>query len=143
MRTVTVKKLDDLDILLAEVRKEFDTCGNVVVTIAKGTNRRSLSQNASLHLYCEQIADKMNAAGYTQRQLVGSFKEGFELPTTGSMIKDIFRAVCEAMYQKKSTADLTTVEIQKVYQVVDERFGQITGCRAEWPSSEPPIEAYK
>jgi hypothetical protein len=85
----------------------------------------------------------MNDAGFTQRQLIGSFKEGFELPVTPVMIKDIFREVGNAMYKKESTTKLTTIEIQKVYQVVDQRFGEITGVREEWPSMESLSMNYK
>jgi len=122
------------------LREHFEASGGIVVIIGKLAKRRSLPQNASLHLYCEQMAAKMNDAGYTQRKLVGNFKDGFELPVECHMIKAIFREVGKAMFQKESTADLTTVEIQEVYRIVDGRFGETTGCRVEWPSKpEPPI----
>lgn len=110
-----------------------------VITISPLTKQRSLSQNASLHKYTTTIAQKMTEAGVTQKKLVGSFKAGFELPVTSHMIKDIFREVGRAMYQKESTADLTTVEISEVYKVVDMRFAEVVGVRSEWPSREPPL----
>ena len=112
-----------------------------VITISPLTKQRSLSQNASLHKYTTTIAQKMTDAGVSQKKLIGSFKDGFELPVTSHMIKDIFREVGKAMYQKESTADLTTVEISEVYKIVDMRFAEVTGVRAEWPSKNPPIGA--
>ena len=80
------------------------------------------------------MAIKMNGSGTTQRQLIGSFKDGFELPVTEHMVKDIFREVGNAMFQKKSTADLETTEMSDVYKVVDKRFGEVTGVNCEWPN---------
>lgn len=142
MKTVVVKTLDDLDPALLSARECLDKYGPFEMTfspIDKPVKRRTLPQNAALHKYCADISGKMNDAGYTQRQLVGKFKEGFELPVTMEMIKAIFREVGNAMYQKESTAELSTIEIQEVYQVVDQRLGEITGIRAEWPS----IESYR
>jgi hypothetical protein len=134
MKTIAVKTKTQLGDSFNTIREEFEKLGEIVLTIDKADKKRTLTQNASLHKYCANISEKMNEAGFTQRQLVGSFKEGFELPVTPVMIKDIFREVGNAMYKKESTTKLTTVEIQKVYQVVDQRFGEITGCRDEWPS---------
>jgi hypothetical protein len=136
---VEVSKLDDLTECLLVIRDTFDANGHLDITISVHggePKQRSLPQNASLHKYCDNLAKMMNDAGYDQKQLVGQFKDGFSLPVTMEMIKAIFRAVGEAMYKKESTKDLTTVEIQEVYRVVDNRFAEITGCRCEWPSVE-------
>jgi hypothetical protein len=134
MKTIAIKTQTQLGDSFNTIREEFEKLGEVVLTINKADKKRTLTQNASLHKYCANISEKMNDAGFTQRQLIGSFKEGFELPVTPVMIKDIFREVGNALYHKDSTARLTTIEIQKVYQVVDQRFGEITSCRCEWPS---------
>ena len=102
----------------------------------KADKKRTLPQNAALHLYCTVMAKDMTDAGFTQRKLTGAFKEGFELPVTMHMVKEIFREVGRAMFDKDSTSKLSTGEVQKVYQVIDQRFGEITGVRAEWPTSE-------
>ncbi|HAR38122.1 MAG TPA: hypothetical protein DCS09_05845 [Porphyromonadaceae bacterium] len=139
MKTVTMRTLDDLDVVAREVRECFDKNGSVEVTFCpadKPKKGRTWKQNKSLHLYCTTIAEKMNAAGITQRELVGKFRDGFELPVEMHMVKAIFREVGKALYQKESTADLETVEMIKVYEVVDQRFGEIVGIRAEWPSMD-------
>ena len=143
-KRIQVKSLDDLDKVLNVCRSYYDEKGqcNVDVFYAsedKPKKKRSISQNASLHKYCSNISTRMTDAGFTQRLLVGKFREGFELPVTQSMIKDIFREVGKAMFKKESTKDLTTIEIQRVYQVVDERFGNITGIREEWPCADSQI----
>lgn len=143
MKTVTMHTLDDLDVVAREVRQCFDKYGAVDVTFCpaeKPKKGRTWKQNKSLHLYCTTIAGLMNAAGITQRELVGKFRDGFELPVEMHMVKAIFREVGKALYKKDSTADLETVEMIKVYEVVDQRFAEITGCRAEWPSLDSQIE---
>jgi hypothetical protein len=134
MTEKTIKTPSQLGDSFNWIREEYEKHGEIVITITRPDKKRTLTQNASLHKYCANISEKMNDAGFTQRQLIGSFKEGFELPVTPVMIKDIFREVGNALYHKDSTTKLTTVEIQKVYQVVDQRFGEITSCRCEWPS---------
>ena len=140
-----IKSKSDLSQFFKDVEDALDSKGSVLAGIfdsveEKQKRQRTISQNASLHKYCSVMAGKMNDAGITQRQLVGSFKEGFELPVTDGMIKDIFREVGNALYKKKSTKDLTTVEIQKVYEITDMRFGEITGCREEWPSMDNQVK---
>ena len=125
--------IDQLDAIETRMR-ELLKSGPQRIKIIPLTKKRSLPQNASLHLYTERVATKMNEAGIMQRELVGSFKDGFELPVTGHMIKDIFREVGMAMFKKNSTADLLTTEIQEVYRVVDQRIGEITGIIVDWPS---------
>jgi hypothetical protein len=136
-KSVIIDSLDKLDIALRVARSMFDDRGPQEIIIQdyeKPDRQRTTSQNASLHKYCDTMSGKLNDAGYTQRQLVCKFKEGFELPVTMEMIKAIFREVGLAMYEKESTKKLTTTEIKEVYKVVDQRFGEITGCRSEWPS---------
>ena len=123
---------------IAETMLEMVERYPCMVTVKKRVKCRTGRQNRSMHKYFSIMAERMNDAGITQRQLIGSFKDGFELPVTEHMVKDIFREVGRAMFRRESTADLTTVEAQEVYQVVDQRFGEVTGVRAEWPSSEPP-----
>ena len=131
-----IKTLDDLDVLLREARKIIESGKIATVEIEIPAKTRTIPQNKALHLYCKQLAEKMTGAGYTQRQLIGKFKEGFELPVTEHMIKDIFREVGRAMFKEESTTGLTTVQTQKVYQIVDLRFREITGIGIEWPSKE-------
>ena len=137
MITKTLHSREDLDEMLMILRERVEV-SPVVVTVKKKVHQRTVTQNSSLHKYFSIMAEKLNDAGITQKQLVGSFKEGFELSVTSNMLKDIFREVGKAMFKRESTTGLTTTEVQKVYEVVDQRLGEVTGCRCEWPSSNPP-----
>lgn len=110
--------------------------GDVEIEVRKVNRKRTLPQNASLHLYCEQQAKALTESGYTQRKLWEVLQAGFDLPVTGYMVKQIFRNLGETMFGKKSTADLETKEMQDVYIAIDEGFSRTTGVQTEWPSKE-------
>jgi len=100
--------------------------------------QRSKKMNKSLHKWLTLLAEELNDAGFTQRELIGKFKKGFELPVTAEMLKDIFREVGKAMYHKESTADLSNIEMIEVHRVVEQRFSEITGVFVPWPCDKPP-----
>lgn len=137
IRDTEIKTIDDLDTIMLMLRAAVDEQPHIISIFpaTKHNKQRSPSQRASLEVYCKSIAKKMNDSGTSQKQLVGSFKEGFELPVSNHMIKDIFREVGKAMFKKESTADLSTTEINEVHMVVDQRFGEVAGVTAPWPSN--------
>jgi len=142
----TLNTKADVSACFCDLENRFDAGEKLTIVVISTKDKskvRTLSQNASLHKYCSDLASKMTDSGFTQKELVGSFKNGFVLPVTGEMIKAIFRTVGEAMYRKDSTAKLTTVEMQEVYRVVDMRFGEICGIRLEWPSVDSQFENFK
>lgn len=96
---------------------------------------RTRNQNKALHLYCTQLAKKLNDAGYTQERVLAEFNHSFVLPWTMEAIKALFRVCSEAMYKKTSTAKLTTTEMTVIYQAFDARIAEITeGVRIDWPT---------
>lgn len=140
-KTYIVSDREGMDGPFREIRKIVDSGKSVIITVETNIEKaRSTLQNRSLHKYCRTIACLMNESGTTQRTLIGKFKEGFELPVTMHMIKDIFREVGKAMHKKESTRKLTTSEIQEVYEVVDNRFNEITGVSSPWPSKNIMME---
>lgn len=95
--------------------------------------QRTLTQNKALHLYCAQLATALNEGGYSQENFFKECKLGFSLPWTMGSIKNIFRVCADAMYEKESTARLTTDEISEVYRAFDNRISELTGVHIEWP----------
>lgn len=95
--------------------------------------QRTGQQRKSLEVYCRQLSNKLNIAGYDQKRLIGEFKDGFNLPWTQASMKLLFREIAKAMYDVQSTSELKTEEMQKVYQVVDARISEITGVTVAWP----------
>lgn len=100
------------------------------------TQRTDL-QNRSLHRWATLMADSMNAAGFQQRAVLNELHQDFEVPWSQEAVKAIFRQVAGIMYPDvESTAELSTTQIQRVYEVVDAKLAEITGIHHEWPSTE-------
>ncbi len=102
--------------------------------------QRTDPQNRSLHKWATLMADDLNDAGMDQRVVMEQFKDGFDVPWTMEAVKHVFRTVAKAMYDVDSTAELTTKQMQSVYEVVDARLSEITGIRHEWPSEDSMIQ---
>ncbi|GEM_PF-2614705 len=60
---------------------------------------------------------------------------------TPALVKDcIWRLIQEAITNKESSAEMTTVEIQKVYKQVDRFMSESFGIHIQWPSLESMSE---
>jgi len=72
--------------------------------------------------------------------IIEQIHDNFGLPITEHFIKAIFRQTGKLMFGKESTADLTTIETQEVYKIVDSQIAGMTGCMVDWPADEPKPE---
>ena len=96
------------------------------------TNQRTLQQNRSLHLYFTMLADELNAAGYDMRR---TLKPGVDIPWTPDNVKEfLWKPLQHAYLDKESTTELTTKEIDKVYDVLNRHLGETTGVTVVFPS---------
>lgn len=97
-------------------------------------NKRTLQQNAALHLWFRQLAEALNAAGLDMR---ATLKPEISIPWTGETIKEyLWRPVQKAQLEKQSTADLTTSEIDKVWETLNKHLGEKFGVHVPFPSME-------
>ena len=97
-----------------------------------GTNQRTLQQNRSLHLYFTMLADELNQAGYDMRR---TLKPGVDIPWTSDLVKQyLWKGIQEAMLGSDSTRELTTKEIDQVYDVLNKHLGETTGVTVAFPS---------
>tara|TARA_B100000963_G_C22628321_1_gene673525 strand:- start:317 stop:721 length:405 start_codon:yes stop_codon:yes gene_type:complete len=75
---------------------------------------RTTRQNNALHAYLREIAEQMNARGMDMRQVL---KPTVEIAPTMQLIKDyMWRPIQKILTGKESTEQLTTTEVDKVYQ---------------------------
>jgi hypothetical protein len=79
------------------------------------------------------VADDMNAAGYDAHQVIS-----LPIRLTPEIVKDcIFKVIMHALYpDKTSTTELSTIEIQDVYENMNAATGQKFGISMDWPSDE-------
>lgn len=100
--------------------------------------KRTSQQNAAMHLFFTQLAEALNSAGFDMKKTI---REGIDIPWTPENIKEfLWRPVQSAYLRKKSTTELTTSEIDKVYDVVNKIIGERTGVHIPFPSIDSAID---
>lgn len=93
--------------------------------------QRTDLQNRSLHLFCKLLAEALNEAGISQRV----FLEGLEVDNTPESIKSVFKGIANAKYLKDSTTELTTKEVEEIYDEINRQSSKI-GIHIDWPTKE-------
>ena len=116
---------------MAELYKFPDGC-EVEVIVKKVVKTRTSLQNASLHKWMSLLADALNLSGQDMRKTI---RQDIDISWTEYNIKEyLFKPMMKAMYGKESTTQLSTVEIQKVYELVDKTIAERTGVTIPWPN---------
>lgn len=86
------------------------------------------------------LADELNAAGYDMKKTV---RQTMDIPWSPYNVKEfLWRPVQEAQLGKKSTTQLTTDEIDKIYDVINKAIGERTGVHVPFPSIERMMDEY-
>lgn len=103
--------------------------------------QRTLQQNKALHVLFQLLADELNNNGLDMRK---TLKPSVDIPWTGRNVKEfLWRPVQELQLNKKSTTELTTVEIDKVFDTINKHLGEQFGLHVAFPSIETLIERYE
>ena len=96
--------------------------------------QRTLKQNNALHLMFEMLAEQLNEAGLDMRK---TLKPSIDISWSKESVKDyLWRPVQEALVGKKSTTELTTKDIDKVFGTLNRHLGEKFGIELEFPSVE-------
>lgn len=96
--------------------------------------QRTIIQNRALHLWFDQVADALNAAGWNVQK---TLRHDVEIPWNGTLIKElIYRPVMEAMTGKHSTTELDRIEPNKIFEVLNLHLGEKLGLHVPFPSEE-------
>ena len=92
--------------------------------------KRTIKQNSSIHVYFEEVARELNNSGIDMRVLV----KNLQVSHTKESVKGIWKAICEAKYGKKSTTELTSKEIDEVYDEFNRLLAE-HGIHIAFPSN--------
>ena len=95
--------------------------------------QRTVTQNKCLHSWLQQVADTLNDAGLDVRAVL---KHDAEIPWTQENAKNLlWRTVQEAMINKESTTEMTTIDCTAICDVITRHLGQKLGVGLPpWPS---------
>jgi len=98
---------------------------------------RTDKQNRSLHLYFTQLAEMLNQSGLDMRKVL---KPSINIPWTAKSIKEhLWRPIMKIQLGKKSTTEMTTKDINEVYDTINRHLGEQFGITVEFPSIESLI----
>lgn len=104
------------------------------MTTEKEEKQRTDQQNKALHLFFTQLAEELNSAGLDMRK---TLKPEVDIPWSGKTIKEyLWRPIMKAQLGKESTTELTTKEIDLVFDTINRHLGEKFGIHLDFPSIE-------
>lgn len=93
--------------------------------------QRTIQQNRALHLYFQILADTLNDAGLDMKKIL---KPEIDIPWNKDTVKNfLWRPIQKAQINKKSTTELTTREIDLVFNTLNRHLSQF-GIHESFPS---------
>lgn len=96
--------------------------------------QRTSQQNRALHLLFTHLAEELNDAGFDMRK---TLKPGVEIPWSGKTIKEyLWRPIMKAQLGKESTTEMTTKDIDRVFETINRHLGEKFGLHVDFPSVE-------
>ena len=94
--------------------------------------KRTRQQNKALHKYFALLAEEMNNAGLDMKKVIT-----VDVPWTPATVKQwLWKPVQMAQLEKESTTELTTAEVNKVYETINRLMGDKFGLHVPFPSDE-------
>lgn len=94
--------------------------------------KRTAQQNKALHVMFRLLADELNEAGLDMRK---TLKPEINIEWTDTSVKNyLWRPVQQARVGKKSTTELTTVEIDEVFNTINRHLADRFGLHVPFPS---------
>lgn len=106
--------------------------------------QRTKLQNRALHKLFTLLAEELNTKGLDARVVL---KPTYQIWWTPEMIKrDLWKPLQEVMFDKKSTTELNTAQVSKVYEQLGKILGEKFGAEVDFPSyqiTKAYLESYE
>lgn len=100
----------------------------------KEIKQRSGQQNRSLYKFFRVFAEQLNTLGLDAKLIL---KDNYQIWWTPEMVKrDLWKPLQEAMFSKDSTAELTTKELQEVFEQLSKIIGEKHKVEISFPNQE-------
>ena len=131
----TVNSDVSFDNFVKHVRSLYDKHKFVVFSWKTG-RQRTYIQNAAIHVFCREIAEALNNAGYETSVRSRALKGEIEVPWTQDSVKElIWRPVQMKLYpDKDSTVKLQRTEVSEVAEVITRYLGERFGLHVPFPN---------
>lgn len=95
--------------------------------------QRTTTQNRALHKLFGDIANYCVETGLDQKAVVNGLSS-YAVPVSPQSVKEIWRTIQYTLTGKVSTTELTTKEIDQVYDVFNKFWSELTGEHFAFPS---------
>lgn len=107
------------------------------------TKIRSLRQNSAIHKYLEMVAHELANQGQTIQSIVKKVNMVEITPTTQTIKEIIWRPIQEIVIGKKSSTELTTAEVNQVYDIISMFLSKNFEIYLPFPSQKETEEYLK
>ena len=96
--------------------------------------QRTLAQNRALHVLFRLLAEELNEKGLDMRK---TLKPEVDIPWSTNSVKEyLWKPIQQAQLGKESTAELTTKEIDEVFDTINKHLGERLSVHIPFPSIE-------
>ena len=103
--------------------------------------QRTIQQNKALHVFFDKLAIELNNAGLDMRR---TLKPGIDIPWEARTVKEyLWRPVQVEQLRKRSTTELNSSEINKIFNTLSRYLGEKFGLELSFPSIESLMELEK
>ena len=110
----------------------------MIPTTTTTKKQRTNAQNRALHKLFTTLSTELNTLGLDMKVVL---KPSYQIWWTSESVKEhLWKPLQEAMYSKKSTTELTTGEVTKVYDQLAKILGEHHGVSVEFPSETELLE---
>src|SRR5688572_26314644 len=100
------------------------------------TPKRTDRQNRSIHAYLNMIAHELQNQGQTLQDVVKKVSFAEITPTTQSLKEILWRPIQETVVGKKSTTELSTAEVNQVYEIISMFLSKQFGISLPFPDEK-------
>ena len=129
MSEVIINDIKTLNNYKAFLDAQFEKHKYLRLSLKTGKQRSGL-QNKSLHVFCDQVAEKLNDAGFDFRLFI---KDGYPVPFNAQLVKDyLWRPVQKAITGKDSTTKPERGQYIEIYDALNVKLAE-HGIFVEWP----------
>jgi len=128
-----VNSQQTLEAFLDFIIKEWESKKYITIQWQSGKKRSNLQNNA-LHKYLTILAFELNSSGQDMKKVI---KQNVDIPWTLETTKEfLWKPIQKALTGKESTADCSTDEYNKIYEVLNRHLAEKTGVSVAFPSRE-------
>ena len=98
--------------------------------------QRTNKQNNALHKYLSNVADRLDSEGHTMQDVVGAIRRAEIRPTQNALKEVVWKPLQKIILGKESTTELTTAEVDRVYEIMNAWLGREFQIHEPFPSKE-------